>query len=353
MRININRNNLLDIINIKFDVFNPINSFMSKENIISVIESLNLSNNDFFPIPIFFDIDSDCFKIAKKLNFLNIFFNDIKICDLYIESIYELKSKKKLGVKLFNTKDEKHPGFNNFLQSGKFFVQGKVENFNNKILKKLFFSDPQEVISRIKKAGFKNIAGFHTRNVPHKAHEWIHRYALKKCEALMIQPLIGQFKKNEFHEKVIVQSNEELVNKIYRNKKIFLEFLNSYPRYAGPREALFHAITRKNYGCTHFLVGRDHAGVTNAYGQNYYKKYESQKLCKKYKSKLGIEIICFQEPYFCEICKKVVNECNHQKEKKISISGTKIRNLIFSGKKIPDELMCKQISKTLSKSSII
>ena len=95
MRININRNNLLDIINIKFDVFNPINSFMSKENIISVIESLNLSNNDFFPIPIFFDIDSDCFRIAKKSNFLNIFFNNIKICDLYIESIYELKSKKK------------------------------------------------------------------------------------------------------------------------------------------------------------------------------------------------------------------------------------------------------------------
>ena len=105
MRININRNNLLDIINIKFDVFNPINSFMSKENIISVIESLNLSNNDFFPIPIFFDIDSDCFKIAKKSSFLNIFFNNIKICDLYIESIYELKSKKKIGVKLYNTKD--------------------------------------------------------------------------------------------------------------------------------------------------------------------------------------------------------------------------------------------------------
>ena len=98
MRININRNNLLDIINIKYDVYNPINSFMSKENIISVIESFYLSNNDFFPIPIFFDIDSDCFRIAKKSNFLNIFFNNIKICDLYIESIYELKSKKNLEL---------------------------------------------------------------------------------------------------------------------------------------------------------------------------------------------------------------------------------------------------------------
>ena len=353
MHININRNNLLDIINIKFGVFNPINSFMSKKNIISVIESYNLSNNDFFPLPIFFDIDSDCFKIAKKSNFLNIFFNNIKICDLYIESIYKLKSKKKLGAKLFNTKDEKHPGFNNFLHSGKFFVQGKIDNFNNKILKKLFFSDPQKVISRIKKAGFKNIAGFHTRNVPHKAHEWIHRYALKICEALMIQPLIGQFKKNEYHEKVIVQSNKKLVNEIYRNRKIFLEFLNSYPRYAGPREALFHAIARKNYGCTHFLVGRDHAGVTNAYGQNYYKKYESQKLCKKYQSKLGIKIICFKEPYFCKVCKKIVNVCHHQERKKNNISGTKIRNLIISRKKIPNNFMRKQISRTLSYNSVI
>ena len=144
---------------------------------------------------------------------------ECKICDLYIESIYELKSKKKLGIKLFNTKDEKHPGFNNFLKSGKFFVQGKVENFNNKILKNLFFSNPQDVIAKIRKTGFKNIAGFHTRNVPHKAHEWIHKYALKNCDALMIQPLIGQFKKNEYHEKIIVQSNKVLVDKIYRNKK--------------------------------------------------------------------------------------------------------------------------------------
>jgi len=217
----------------------------------------------------------------------------------------------------------------------------------------LFFSDPQEVLSRIKKAGFKNIAGFHTRNVPHKAHEWIHRYALKICEALMIQPLIGQFKKNEYHEKVIVQSNKKLVNEIYRNKKIFLEFLNSYPRYAGPREALFHAIARKNYGCTHFLVGRDHGGVANAYGQNYYKKYESQKLCKKYQSKLGIEIICFREPYYCRVCKKVVNACHHQEKKRIDINGTRIRNLLISGKKIPNILMRKKISKTLSYNSMI
>ena len=353
MRININKKNLLDIINIKFKVFDPIDSFMSKEDFISVVESFNLTNNVFFPLPIYLDIDQEDYKNTKKTNLLNIFFNNIKICDIYINSIYKINSKKKLGNKLFNTKDEKHPGFANFLKTKKFFIEGKTENFNNQILKKLFFSDPKKVFKKINKTGFKNIAGFHTRNAPHKGHEWIHKHALKTCDALMIQPLIGQFRKNEYNEKLIVHTDKKLVNEIYNSKKIFLEFLNCYPRYAGPREALFHAIARKNYGCTHFLVGRDHAGVVSISGKNYYKKYESQKICNKYQSKLGIKIICFNEPYLCKSCKKVVNNCNHSQEKKVAISGTKIRKLIISRKKIPTNLMRKKISDKLSINSII
>jgi len=326
---------------------------MSEENFISVIENFNLTNKNFFPIPIFFDITSHNFNTAKKSKFINIFFNNIKVCDLFVNSIYKLKLKEKLGAKLFNTKDVKHPGFNNFLKTGDFFVEGIIKNFNYKILNKLFFSDPSKVLKKIDEEGFKKIAGFHTRNAPHKGHEWIHKYALKTCDALMIQPLIGQYKKNEYRDKTIVETNKVLVNKVYKNKKIFLEFLNYYPRYAGPRESLFHAICRKNYGCTHFLVGRDHAGATNTNGQNYYKKYESQIICKKYESKLGIKIICFNEPYFCKACKKVLNSCNHKNLDKIKISGKKIRNLIFLKKKIPDNFMRKKISINLSKKSII
>ena len=190
--------------------------------------------------------------------------------------------------------------------------------------------------------------GFHTRNVPHRAHEWIHQYGLKKCNGLFIHPLIGQYKKKEYKEKAIIKGNLKLIKSIYKNKNVIFGLLNSYPRYAGPREALFHALIRKNYGCTHFMLGRDHAGVGK-----YYTKYESQKLCIKHEKYLKVKIISFKEPYLCTFCKKVVNKCNHKKNNKVFISGTKIRNLIFSGKKIPDELMRKQISKILSKSSII
>ena len=119
----------------------------------------------------------------------------------------------------------------------------------------------------------------------------------------MIHPLIGQFKKGEFKENVVIKSNYKLVKEIYKKKNIFFALFNSYPRYAGPREALLHAIVRRNYGCTHFLIGRDHAGIGN-----FYKKYESQKKCLKFKKKLKIKIIPFNEPYLCSKCKIVVNK---------------------------------------------
>ena len=121
---------------------------MSKEDFISVVESLNLSNNVFFPLPIYLDIDREDYKSIKKKNLLNIFFNNIKICDIYINSIYKINSKKKLGNKLFNTKDEKHPGFANFLKTKKYFIEGKTENFNNQIIKKIIFFRSRKSIKK-------------------------------------------------------------------------------------------------------------------------------------------------------------------------------------------------------------
>ena len=353
MRIDISKKNLLDIVNIKYKVFNPLNKFMSKDDIISVVENFKLSNNTFFPLPIYLDIDTSLLKKFIKSDSLNLYFNKIRVCNLSVFSIFELESKKKLGSKIFNTTDQFHPGYKNFLKSKKYFVEGKIENFNNRILKMISFSSPENVVSKIKKSGLKNVAAFHTRNVPHKGHEWIHNYALKKCDGLLIHPLIGQFLKNEYRENIIINSNKKLIKNIYKNKKIFLEFFNSYPRYAGPREAMFHALVRRNYGCSHFLVGRDHAGALNRYGKNYYKKYASQKLCLKYQSKLKIKIISFNEPYFCEVCRNITNGCNHSTKMRITISGVKIRNLILKNKKIPEIYMSRQISKSLTKKSII
>ena len=162
--------------------------------------------------------------------------------------------------------------------------------------------------------------------------------------------MIGQFKKNEYTEKAILKTNSKLVKKIYKKKNIFFALFNSYPRYAGPREALFHALVRKNYGCTHFLVGRDHAGA-----KNFYKKYESQKMCLKFQKKLKIKIISFNEPYLCKGCKNIVNKKCYlcKKVDKKLISGTLIRKHLLKKISIPSYFMRKEISSILNNKSII
>jgi len=260
MKLNIEFNNLLDIINLNFGVYYPLNEFVSKENFLSIVKRKRLINNKFFSIPIFINISSVLYDQLKASRTIEAFYKSRKVCNLKIKSFYTL-NKIKIGENLFQTKDTNHPGFNRFLSSGDYFIQCKIINFNNKIMKNLNFTYPSKLKSIFLKYKFKTVAGFHTRNVPHRVHEWIHQYGLKKCDGLLVQPIIGQFKKKEYKEKTIIQGNLKLIKEIYKNKNVFFALFNSYPRYAGPREALFHALVRKNYGCTHFMVVRDHAGL--------------------------------------------------------------------------------------------
>ena len=172
---------------------------------------------------------------------------------------------------------------------------------------------------------------------------------LKKYSNLLIQPLLGQYKKNEYLDEIIKATNLVAAKMYNKNNTFYIPYFHTQDM--GPRESALHAIIRKNYGCTHFWVGRDHAGF-----KNFFQKYESQNYCKKIQKKIGINIIALDEPYYCSICKEVVNKSCKKKNcrgKKISISGTKIRKYIRSNKKIPGFLMNKKISILLNKKSII
>ena len=349
MKLNIRYSNLLDIINLNFNVYYPLKGFVSKGDFLSIVKKYKLTNNKFFPLPIYINISSTLYNKCKKYKKIGVFYKSKRVCDLKIKSFYTL-DKMKIGEKIFQTKNIKHPGFNQFLKTGNYFIHCEVKDFNNKIMRYLHFSYPFKLKSMFLRHDLRSIVGFHTRNVPHKAHEWIHAFGLRKCQGLFIQPIIGQFKKNEYNEKIIIKSNLKLIKEIYKKKNIFFGLFNSYPRYAGPREALFHAIVRRNYGCTHFLVGRDHAGVGK-----FYTKYESQKLCLKYEKDLKIKIIVFKEPYLCIFCKKIVNKkCpNCNKNSKKLINGTMIRKLLSKNLKIPNIYMRKKISNLLGPNSII
>ena len=343
MKLNINKNILSDIVNIKMKVFSPINKFSSKNEVVSICKKFETENKEFFPLPIVFPITTQEKKKINKNKKIKIYYLNNFIATIEIVEIYQIE--KIIINKIFGFYKQSHPGIKNFININFFYLDCKIISFNKEILNKIKFYNPLVIKKKIKN---KTCAGFHTRNVPHNGHLWIHSFGKKFCQKLLIQPMVGQYKKDEFNEKALVDTNK-IATELDKYKSIFSTFF-SYPKYCGPREAILHALVRKNYGCSHFLVGRDHAGY-----KNFYKKYASQKLCKKYEKKIGIKILIFNEPFICKNCKIVTNQkCQKcRKTKKILISGTNIRKLIINNKKIPDYFMNQKIYNVINKDSLI
>ena len=331
------------------DVFHPVKNFVSKEELIRIVENKKYDNH-FFPFPITFGVSKEIyFKIKKKKNF-DLYFNKKYLVNIFNVKFYNI-NKKHILQKIYGPNYLNHPYCKKFIKENFRFMNFEIRGINKKNLHHKYFVSPSLLKKRIKAEKITTLASFHTRNVPHKAHQWIHNFLFKKFGALLIQPLIGQYKKGEYNNSLIVKTNI-LASKFFRTKKVFSIPFFSYPRYAGYREAALHAIVRKNYGCTHFWVGRDHAGY-----KDFYDYEKSQKFCYKNQSKLKIKIIAGAEPFYCFNCKKIKNtKCTRKKcftKNIIKISGSLIRKLLKGGKSIPEYLMNPRISKMLSKKSLI
>ena len=347
INFSITKEQLSDLLNLHYQVFYPLKHFVNYKQFKSILFSKKIDNK-FFPLPIFFGIDKTNFNKIKNQKFLKLFYKRNFLCLIKIKDIFQVDSNI-VGQKIFGKNFKKHPYFINHIKKNFAYLDFKYEKLNKQNLKHKNFISPSQLKKKMKNK--KTLAGFHTRNVPHTAHQWVHFFMMKKYKNILIQPLIGQYKKDEYLDKVIIKSNK-LVAKMYGKNKAFYAPYFSYPRYGGPLESALHAIVRKNYGCSHFWVGRDHAGY-----KNFYKKYTSQNFCKKNETKLGIKIISQSEPYFCVNCKKIVNKKCPKKScknsKKMMISGTKIRSLINKKKEIPEYLMHKKISQLLNNKSIL
>lgn len=341
-KFNLNHNQFSDLINITNNVFYPLVNFVNKDEFNSILKKLVL-NNQFFPFPVFFGLNKKNFlknKTKKKL----IFYYKSKPVAKVNNLCFFAYNKKFFGKKIYGKNYKIHPYYKRFTNENyRFLSFDIIKVFDYKYEKKHFLS-PNNFLKNKK---IKSLVGFHTRNVPHAAHEWIHKKLIKKFKSLLIHPLIGQYKSGEYKDKTIINMNKIIV-KSYKNEKIYILPFFSYPRYGGPREAALHAIVRKNYGCTHFWVGRDHAGY-----KDFFKKYDSQNFCKKYQKKLKIKIITEKEPYYCSVFNRIVNFCKCKKNCKINISGTEIRKMIINKKKIPKIYMKKSISKYLNINSLV
>ena len=182
------------------------------------------------------------------------------------------------------------------------------------------------------------MVGFQTRNPIHKAHEHIQRIGLEVCDGLFINPIVGWKKTGDFTQEAVMAAYRRMIDEFYPKGRVHIAGLKTQMRYAGPREAVFHAIIRRNLGCTHFIIGRDHAGVGG-----YYGAYDAHALARELEPELGIHLLLTREPYFCKKCGQIVTDkhCAHYSTHRVEISGTIIRKYISDGS-IPDEIMLRK-----------
>ncbi len=342
--LKLNQESVSEVENIAFGVFSPLEGFLGREDFQNVLNQMRLSNDLPWPIPIVLDVDrkkADKFQEGQDILLLNEESQPVAV--LHLEEKYEY-NKEELAEKVFQTTDTAHPGVAKVKSMKDVLLAGKIDliqvsstPFDQYKLK------PLETRILFKEKGWRTVVGFQTRNTPHIGHEYVQKTALTFTDGVFVNPVIGRKKKGDFKDEVILASYDELIRNYYLRERAVVAILQMEMRYAGPREAIFHAIIRKNFGCTHIIIGRDHAGVGN-----YYPPYAAQDIFQEFPD-LGIVPLFFKSFYFCKKCNSVVNEktCPHPPEEHINFSGTKIREMLIQGKIPPPELMRPEVAKII------
>ena len=336
-----------DAENIATGVFSPLEGFMIEDDFLTVLKDGRLSNSIPWTIPIVLDKEKEIAMQMKDLRDVVLCSGNEKFGILHVEDIYRY-NKENVANAVYRTTDVDHPAVNRLFQMKEFLVGGGLEVFrmigNDEMQK--FRLHPSETRSEITKRGWKTVVGFQTRNVPHVAHEMLQKAALNIYDGLFINPLIGKKKRGDFTDSLIINTYESLIMNYFPKNRVLFSTIHTTMRYAGPREAIHHAIMRKNFGCTHFIVGRDHAGVGN-----YYPPFAAQEIFNEYPD-LDIKPVTFPSFYFCKKCLSYANEkiCPHGVESKEELSGTMIRKLVNSGKVPEKHMMRPEVSDLILKS---
>ncbi len=332
-----------EIENISFGVFSPLKGFISEEDFINVLKRGRLSNDLPWTIPILLDIDTDTARKVKDESEVALRNNGKIFGILYVKDLYNF-DKLQSAKSIFQTDDRSHPGVSSYLNMKDTLVEGEVKTLNTLNLDYKIRLTPLQVREEINNHGWKSTVAFQTRNVPHVAHEMLQKAVLNIYDGLFINPLIGKKKTGDFKDEVILESYKSLINNYYPKSKIIFSTLHTEMKYAGPKEAIHHAIMRKNFGCSHIIIGRDHAGVGN-----YYAPFDAQNIFRDYPD-LEIEPIFFPAFYYCKKCTHFANEriCPHDSNFKEELSGTKMRKMFLSGILPPRHLMRPEISQVIS-----
>jgi sulfate adenylyltransferase len=333
-----------DIENIADGIFSPLEGFIGHDDFQSIIKFGRLKNDLAWTIPIVLDVDEQTARKMKDAKEVAMAIGTDHFGVLQVEEVYSF-NRLATAKSIYQTDDPRHPGVTKMLHMKEWLIAGKIEiikRFSDFQLRK-HRMNPCETRVEIQRRRWKTVVGFQTRNIPHIAHEMLQKAALNIYDGLFVNPLIGKKKKGDFKDELILKAYEILMENYYPKNRAMFVTLHTEMRYAGPKEAIHHAIMRKNFGCSHFIVGRDHAGI-----EDYYRPFAAQEIFTDYPD-LGIQPIFFPAFYYCKKCLSYANErtCPHGLEFREELSGTKMRKMVVSGEIPAENLIRPEIAKLI------
>ena len=332
--IEVSERTLADIECISTGVYSPLEGFMTKEDYENVVKRMHLTNGVLWPIPVTLPVSKIFTDLLSRGESVLLTYQNKPIAVLSVEDIYSY-DKIEEAKEVYGTVEQKHPGVALILSQEDRYIGGKI-----KVLAPLQHNDflslrltPEQTRKLFKERGWKTVVAFQTRNPLHRAHEYIQKIALETHDGLFLNPLVGTTKEDDVDATTRIKTYQVILDQYYPKERFVFSVFPASMRYAGPREAIMHAIARQNYGCSHMIIGRDHAGVGS-----YYGTYDAQKIFDRLlPGELKIQPLKFEHAFFCSKCEAMATTktCPHDESYRIHLSGTQVRKMLEKGQHPP------------------